>query len=870
MNHRLTVTTAAAVVLASISLYPLIQGIGWFWAGFGAVIVAAAAGSATRLPALPAGAIATVLALGAAAPLLVNPGWYWELLGLVIVICAAASVTRLRLLPAVAGLITYLAGLLLYLNLVFAGPESIGWIVPTRMSIRHLWHLASQGLAERSSLPPVLGHHGVELLAAAGIGLIAVAADLIAVRLRSPAIAGLPLLALFSVPITTSARQGAVGATLTFCLGITGYLALLAADGRERLRIWGRLVTVWQSSTDDDEPVRGPDTRVLAASGRRIGLTAISLAIFIPLLLPGLRVHKLFSGHGGAGGGGTATFTLPDPIDQMQRMLQSGGNATVLTYHSTDPTPQYQYLQIQVLNYDTSTDTWSPQAPSTGDQLGPGGSLPAIPGLSPAVEASGYNTRVTVSNGVTGYSAPLTFLPLPYAATYVNLHGNGSGSRSSWQVDPTTLMVFASHAPLSGLAYTVTSDDVEPSLSQLEAAKPAPARIVSQYVPFPSPARAELLGLAKRITASASTPYQKALLLKNWFLSGGGFTYSTHVNEPSGTAGLVQFLTKTKSGDCQQFAFAMAALARLIGIPSRIAVGYTAGMLQPNGSWKVTQADAHAWPEFYFSGAGWIRLEPTPGGRNGQGTATQPVYAQTNSQAGSNTTPTGPVSGVSPGAKPSTGTNSNLGRRIVPGAGGSGTAAGHGRSAPVIPIAIVVLALLAIGPRTIRTAVRQRRWRTARDDGARADAAWRELHDDLTDYGIGWRASESPRAVAHRIAATLQLDAQGRHALDRIALAEERARYARAAQAPDSLRADVAIVRRALTAEAGRTARWRARLLPLSALAPVRTGMQHALDVFGWLDAAGLRVRRQVHQLGAGGPGRLTAQAETDPPRLSR
>jgi hypothetical protein len=261
MNHRLTVTTAAAVVLASISLYPLIQGIGWFWAGFGAVIVAAAAGSATRLPALPAGAIATVLALGAAAPLLVNPGWYWELLGLVIVICAAASVTRLRLLPAVAGLITYLAGLLLYLNLVFAGPESIGWIVPTRMSIRHLWHLASQGLAERSSLPPVLGHHGVELLAAAGIGLIAVAADLIAVRLRSPAIAGLPLLALFSVPITTSARQGAVGATLTFCLGITGYLALLAADGRERLRIWGRLVTVWQSSTDDDEPVSRSSSR---------------------------------------------------------------------------------------------------------------------------------------------------------------------------------------------------------------------------------------------------------------------------------------------------------------------------------------------------------------------------------------------------------------------------------------------------------------------------------------------------------------------------------------------------------------------------------------------------------------------------------
>jgi transglutaminase-like putative cysteine protease len=647
MNHRLTLTAAAAVVLASISLYPLIQGIGWFWAGFGAVIVVAAAGTATRLPAVPAGVIATVLALVAVAPLLINPGWYWQLLGLVIVLAAAASVTRLRLLPAVAGLITYLAGLLLYLNLVFAGPESTGWIVPTRTSIRHLWHLAGQGLAERIFEPPVPGHHGVELLAAAGIGLMAVAADLIAVRLRSPAIAGLPLLALFSVPITTSARQGAVGATVTFCLGIIGYLALLAADGRERLRIWGRLVTLWQSSTDDDEPVRGPDTRALAASGRRIGLAAISLAIFIPLLLPGLRVHKLFSGHGDAGGG-TAAVTLPDPIDQMQSMLQGGSNATVLTYRSNDPTPQYQYLQIQVLNYDTSTGTWAPQYPSTGDQVGLGGSLPATPGLSSAVEANPFTTRVTVSQNVTGYRAPLTFLPLPYAPTDVDLHGNGSAFHSNWQVDPTTLMVFAEHAQLSGLTYTAVSDDVEPSVEQLETAKPPRHGIVSQYLPFTSPYRKELLALAKRITAGATSPYQKALLLKNWFLTGGGFTYSLQVKEPAGPAALVSFLTKTKKGDCQQFAFAMAALARLVGIPSRIAVGYTAGVHQANGTWKVTQADAHAWPQLFFSGAGWIRLEPTPGGKNGQGTATQPVYAQTSQPTGPGGATTGPAPG-SPG-----------------------------------------------------------------------------------------------------------------------------------------------------------------------------------------------------------------------------
>jgi hypothetical protein len=69
-------------------------------------------------------------------------------------------------------------------------------------------------------------------------------------------------------------------------------------------------------------------------------------------------------------------------------------------------------------------------------------------------------------------------------------------------------------------------------------------------------------------------------------------------------------------------------------------------------------------------------------------------------------------------------------------------------------------------------------------------------------------------------------------------------------QAPESLRADVATIRRAAAARATRLARWRARLVPPSALVPGRTGLQHALDVFGWLDAAGLRIRGRIRQLG--------------------
>jgi len=85
MNLRLTVTAAVAVILASVSVYPLIETAGWFWAGVGAVIVAAAAGIVTRLPTLHSAVAGSVLALVAVAPLLVSPYWGLKVAGAAVV-----------------------------------------------------------------------------------------------------------------------------------------------------------------------------------------------------------------------------------------------------------------------------------------------------------------------------------------------------------------------------------------------------------------------------------------------------------------------------------------------------------------------------------------------------------------------------------------------------------------------------------------------------------------------------------------------------------------------------------------------------------------------------------------------------------------
>jgi transglutaminase-like putative cysteine protease len=848
MNLRLTLTSAAAVILTSVSIYPLIQNASWFWAGIGAVIAAAIAGIATRLPPLPAAVATSVLALIAVIPLLTGPSWGLRVLGVIVIAITAASRPRLRLLQVLACPIAYASALLIYLNAVFAPRQSIAGFIPTQASLSYLHTLVSQGLAEFHFEPPVTSTSGIVLVAAAGIGLMAAATDLLAVRLRSPAIAGLPLLALYCVRITTSAKQGGVGATIVFCLGMIGYLALLAADGRERLRIWGRLVTVWQSSPAEQiEAAEAPDTRQLAASGRRIGLAAACIALAVPLVVPGINVHDLLRADSTGTGNGGAPVTTPEPLVQMRQQLTSTTAQTVLTYTTNAKHPQYQYLQVYVLNYNGS-QTWGLVLPTGASaQVGSGQQVPDY-GVARGTPVNKPFTKITLSQGTVGYDAKLGVLPVPYAPTKLNIQENG------WLEDGATQMVYATDPELSGLVYSVTSTEVARAPKQQSKAGSFPSYIRNNYLYFPSGPHGELATLARQITSGAKTPYQMATKLQDYFLDSGKFSYSLSVNLPSGIRGLTEFLYSTHTGYCQQFAFAMAGLARLVGIPSRIAVGYTAGTNEGKGTWKVTTGDAHAWPELYFNGMGWLRFEPTPGGATGQGTATVPQYASGGSppQYGTEptTVPTTPVTG-----KLGRGASANLFRLHHPDTGTGGAAGPISSGGSIVSWVLLALAIVAalalIAPLAARWLIRRRRLRAA-GDAALAHAAWRELRDDLADYGLTCRPSESPRAAAARIGAALELDQAASEALGRIVTAEERARYATAPLPSRTLRADSAAVRQALAQEADWSVRWRARLLPASMIAPVRPALQHALDIFGWMDAAGFRFRGGAFRGGAG------------------
>ena len=152
------------------------------------------------------------------------------------------------------------------------------------------------------------------------------------------------------------------------------------------------------------------------------------------------------------------------------------------------------------------------------------------------------------------------------------------------------------------------SPDLQPE--QLRAA-PREAPPDPIYLELPDDFPGSIGELAREVTAGAATDYDAAIALQNWFQSE--FRYSLQVQAGHGTSAIESFLIE-RVGYCEQFSATFAAMARTLGIPSRVAVGFTSGLLGLDNWYGVLGKNAHAWPELWFGAAiGWVPFEPTPG-----------------------------------------------------------------------------------------------------------------------------------------------------------------------------------------------------------------------------------------------------------------
>ncbi|WP_327085841.1 DUF3488 and transglutaminase-like domain-containing protein [Nonomuraea sp. NBC_01738] len=792
-----------------------------------------------------AAAVATFCSAILLYPLFEGGAWFWGSLGAVLTVLAASALSGRLTLPAWAAPLVSVAALVIFLTAAFASSKAWGLVVPTKASVLHLGKLLGQGWTDiqRFAAPVPGDNPGIALLTTGGVGLIAVAVDLLAARMRRAALAGLPMLALATVPATILADPISWPA---FIIAALGFTSLLIADGRERVGHWGRAVLVRRTraaaSLSREETA---DTRGLRLSGKRIGFAAILMAVLLPAALPAMEPVSFFTfGVGGSGTGGKGnSISIPHPVADLRGKLELSEKRVVLSYTNSDDKPRYlRIYSLDSFDGEGFQMTDPKAAPENRVENGP---LPAAPGLGSSVKVLNAVTDIKISDDI----QKLSFLPLPYPPTEVRADGD-------WRADVGTLMVFSTTDEAAGLEYKVATGEPVPTAEQLRAlARPQEPAVDARYLRLPDSFPDDIRQLAYRVAGEAGSQYEAAVKIQEFFTKTGNFTYDLRTQGHS-TSALRDFLLSSKVGYCEQFATSMALLARAVGIPSRVSIGYTGGT-KIGSEWMVGTNDSHAWPELYFEGVGWLAFEPTPTGTTGQGSARVPEYARPQpAQTGSTASPS-PGSTSDNGADPSDlgpGRNpreaDDREARLL---GGGGLPPDD--SMPLggkIGIGAGILVLLLLIPAVVRLITRSRRVRTlgwkvsGPSDDVTAQvvaghhpsvaAAWAELDDVLFDYGMARQPSETPRSLARRLSQQYEFDADAGAAITAICSTVERVLFARDPGEVAPLRKELRRVRKSLAAAVSRRTRIRAVLVPPSTIRRLRGMGEGLLDGFDRLE----------------------------------
>ncbi|MDH6115910.1 DUF3488 and transglutaminase-like domain-containing protein [Kitasatospora sp. GAS204B] len=794
-------------------------------------------------------ALATALSMLGLTPLLTPAGWIMPAGGLILVTALVGAGLR-RL--AVARPLVVLAQLFAVLYLILFGAirdSFVLGVLPGSGSLQAFNNLLqSAGNDITQYAIPAPATPGLRFLLILAVAVVAVVVDALAVTYRQAALAGLPLLALYSVG--TGLAGSADGATwLWFLAAAAGYLMVLFAEGRDRLSRWGRVFRGAGTSEN-----RGG----LPTGGHRIGVVALACALLLPVLAPNWDLSLVNGGFGdgGSGDGGGNISTL-SPVVSLTDGLRRTDNQQLIRYHGTDPALRTAYLRITALD-EFNGQEWKPGRQKDELLQNP---LPRPDGLAGDVASPSFEAQITVSQNLSS-----SWLPAPYPIDRL------PGLPGDWRYEPEVGSVVGAHGQqATGLSYTLTALNIDPTGEQLRAAPPAPKSITDTYLQLPANLPGQVKDTALQVTAGKDTAYDKAVALQDWFTTSGGFTYSTSVDAGTGPTAILKFL-QDKKGFCVHFAATMAAMARTLGIPARVAVGFAPGQDLGNGDYVVGSNDYHAWPELYFSGAGWLRFEPTPS----RGVA--PDYS------GGQAAPTSTASSAQPSATagdPGAAPSADACPAVQRKQGGcdqptqnsqsaapaplAATPATHGLPAQLLGLiaAGVAVLLLLFWPMLWRARLRRRRLGGGRRrpggpggglTGAQVLAAWQEVVDSAWDLGIPPDEAYSPRHTGERIGEAGGLDESARAAVGRVALATEQVLYARAPEPAAPLGPDVREVRAGLRASAARRRRLRALLLPPSV---ARVGWRLADRVL----ALRLRGRAAVTRAGAplrrlGRPGR--------------
>ncbi|MDO9378778.1 MAG: DUF3488 and transglutaminase-like domain-containing protein [Nocardioidaceae bacterium] len=699
-------------------------------------------------------------------------------------VIAVGVVLRVVGLPWPLTALVQVVVLLLWGTVTFARAEATLGFLPNADVLR-TWQLMVESTVAHSQAyqAPVPRLAAFESTVAWTVGGVAVLADVIVSGLRRAPLVGLLFLGIYMAPV--SVLSGDVG-LLAFVPGALGYVFLLVAAQRDEATRWGRELD--DIGRSDQGTRRGAG---MSAVGQKAGLSAIACAVLVPLLVPTLSPTYFGTGGSGGEGSGTGTVNVSDPTQDLQRNLGEQSNEVLLRMRATGPAPEY--VRMAALT-DISSDGWAPGNRDGANLTSVNSVLPSAPGQSTGVLTRSGSYDVQVSDQLR-----TRWLPVSYAPTSVDVPG-------AWRFDRTTSDIVVrgngDDDARSDFSYSYSADIPEPTARQMRVA-PAPGPTMEEMTELPAGLPRVLVERAAEVTAGEETDFDKAQALQRWFRSTGDFEYDVRTQAGSTFDTLAAFVTDDRRGYCEQFAGAMAIMARAEGIPARVAVG----MLRPERDgedYLFRGTSMHAWPELYFENVGWVRFEPTPGGE-GYGA---PDFSAQESQSD----PTATATESAPTDVPS----SQNTRETAGAFADAGTTDDGGPWATILrTTALVLLALLLVGsvPLLVGTLVRRRRWARATTPAERAEAAWGELRASVRDLGVAWDPTLTPRNLGRALGHQMGTDPAPREALDRVVAGVERARYAEHFEG-DDLRPDVQTFVDALAVGRSRAIRLRARWLP--------------------------------------------------------
>lgn len=788
-------------------------------------------------------ALATLTAACALLPLVDSGTWLLQAGLLLVVQSSAGAVTRR--VPLARSLTVAIPAVLslLLLTVVFAREQALAGVLPGPGAIRALGDLMSAGGDDVSEYTtPVPLSEGIRLLLITGVLVVGLVVDTMAVTYRAAAPAGLPLLALYSI---AAGLSDGGHEWLWFLVAAAGFLLLLLAEGRDRLSRWGRVFGGPSAQGRGGAAMETADGSPQAPvrTGRRIGVLALGIALVVPAALPTLEdgVVRKHTGKGGGHGGEGGDISAVNPLVSLQNNLNQPADREVLRYRTSTDHPQDLYMRIVALDQFDGT-SWKPSERQVTEVPQ---DLPMPPGLSSTVHTVSVDTTVRAAEW---YAQ--SWLPMPYPASRVRIDGR-------WRFEPVGRTLVGDRGQTTkGARYSVASLVVRPTADQLAHAPDPPSSLQREYTQVPDSLPSVVAKTAREVTTGTSNSYERAVKLQDWFSSDGGFRYDTTVRAGSGADAITRFL-KDKEGFCVHFSFSMAAMARTLGIPARVAVGFTPGTARSDGSMSVGAKDAHAWPELYFQGVGWTRFEPTPS------RGSQPDYTveRPPSQELPDPEPSQSAEPDVPEPAPSASDDctADMKRRgdcdtaAVSVDSGSGGGPSPWRWLGWSPLALAVL-LVPLLPMAWRLRTRARRLAAATGGADGTLALWQELLDTGWDHGVAPDRSRTPRQAADRLVTEGGLTGAAADAARRVALAAEQVLYAPAPPHARDAPADTRQVVAGLRTAVGRRRRARALLAPRSTIRVMRVAAGRCSRTMAartaalWRRAARLTLRRPSGQ----------------------